>query len=111
MTSNAIRAESEIHACRRVFMAALALNSRVGSPERKPVFVPVRLRFDAQPPKIAMAAFAIASHQAPVNVRMAIAALSADIRENHIGMTFDASQAFVHPLKRVACRVVVEIRR
>ncbi len=111
MAGSAIRAESQVHACRSVFMAAFTLDCRVGAPKRESVFMPIRLLFDAKPSKHVVAAFTIASHQTSVNVRMAVAALSADFRENHIGVALRTSQILVQPLNRVACGGMAEFRR
>jgi hypothetical protein len=111
VAGSAISAETEKDALCSVFVAALTLNSCVRAPKRKPVFVPVGFFLDAKPSENTVASITIASHQAPVNVRMTFSALCADIRKHQLYMTLFACDFRMHSLKRVARASMIEIGR
>ena len=61
------------------FVAAFALERPVGAQKRETVCVTVRAPHDIPPAACAVALFAVTSELAPVDVRVTIGALSADV--------------------------------
>ena len=82
---------------RSALVARVAIHSRVRARQREPVHVLVDLLNRNVPASHRMALFAVRAHLGFVNVRMALAALRSDIREDRLGVALRARNAFVHP--------------
>lgn len=77
--------------------------------QRKPVHVLVDLADIHLPAADGVAVLTNRRHLAPVDVGMAVSALVADIRENHLHVAGRAGHAFVHATQREAGGVVIEL--
>lgn len=91
-------------------MASVALYGRVRSQEREAVLVILDLLDGNLPAQHGMALRAIRAEFSPMNVRVAIRAILAHIRENGFHVTFEAFYFFVHAAQRIFGPVVVEFR-
>lgn len=91
-------------------MAGVALNCRMGPQQGKPVVV-VLNRLDGNVPALhRVTLLAARAHLPAMDVGMAIRALSADVREYHLGVALSAGHAFVHPPQGVTRFVVIKFR-
>ena len=91
------------------FVTRITINHGVRAHQREPVQVLVDLLDRDIPAFHRVALFAVSAHLGLVNVRMALAALRSDIRENGLGMTLRTGDACVHPAQWIFGGVVIEL--
>lgn len=95
---------------RGALMAIVALQGRVGANKGKAVFVVLNVLHRDVPAADRMALLAARSHLAPVDVRMAVGALSANIRKHRLAVALGARDVFVQATQRIRRLVVIEFR-
>jgi len=110
MARDACRRESFKLSNRRALVAGIALHGGVRAQEWKAVLVILDLLDGNLPAQHGMALRAIRAEFPPVNVRVAIGAIFADISEDGLDVTFVAFHFFVHAAKGIFGAVVVEFR-
>ena len=79
-------------------MAILALQGRMGSDEREPVYVAIWILHDFPPTAGAVTFLTVASKLAAMDIRMARGALLSYSRENQLHMALPAIQTCMHAL-------------
>lgn len=94
----------------RALVTFLALNRRVRAEQWKTILVVLDLAYGNLPAQHGVALCAIRSEFSSVQVRVAIRAIPAHIRENGFHVACDAHHFFVHSAQRVVGLVVVEFR-
>jgi hypothetical protein len=94
---------------RRALVARVAVHCGVCPDQWKTIHVLVDLLDRNIPAFHCVALFAVRTHLCLVNVRVALAALRSDIREDGLGMALRAGHAFVHPAQWIFCGVVIEL--
>ena len=90
-------------------MAGFAVNRRVRPYQRKSILVISNCRYRNVPAFDRVARCAARSELPPVNVRMAIRAFLAHIREHELHMALRALHFFVHSAQGIAGLVVVKL--
>src|SRR5579872_4409038 len=91
-------------------MAVVALQHRMGADQRKAVLVIANLLERNLPSLDRMAALAICSKLAAMNVGVAVRAVTADVLENQIDVALGASHLRMHAAQRIARLVMIELR-
>jgi hypothetical protein len=95
---------------RSAFVTLLAFHHSVCTKQRKPVEVLLdRLNRDV-PAAHRVALGAVGAHLTAMNIRVAIRAILADVREHRLEVACRAVKFFVHAAKRITRGVVVEFR-
>jgi len=106
----ALRGKTIENPCGKLFMAFVALHSRVRSQEREAILVILHLLYSDIPSLNGVALRAVRAHQPAMNIGVTIRASLSDIRENWLNVAFNAFHFFVHPAQGVVRFVVVEFR-
>lgn len=96
-------------ACRRAFMAGVAVYSSVCPGQWKAVVMQLDLLDGNLPAANAMALLAIRPELALVDIGVTVLASFSDIREYGLYVTLDARDGLVHPTQRVSGLTVIEL--
>ena len=88
----------------------IAVKRGVRTNQREAVQVLIDLLHRNIPSSDVVALLAIGTHLALVNVGVAVGALLADVGENRLGVTLNATHTFVHAAQRIFGGVVIEFR-
>jgi len=110
MTAQTIGGESLELAYGSVLVAAVALQQRVRSHQRKAIEVLLYVLHRNSPPFHVVAVFAARSKLAPVNVGVAIRAFHAGVAEHQVGMALPARHSFVQAAQGKLRLVVIKFR-
>jgi len=94
---------------RGAFVTVRALGGSMGAKERETVLMSVDSPRDLAPALDRVALFAVASHLAPVNIRVTVRAIRPGIRKNQAHMALAAVHSRMHSLERVSSSTVIEI--
>lgn len=95
---------------RGVLVAAVALQQRVRSHQRKTVEVLLDVLHRNSPPFHVVAVFAVRSKLAAVNVGVAVRAFRAGIAEHQVRVALAARNSFVHPAQGKLRLIVIKFR-
>jgi hypothetical protein len=93
----------------RIFMALIAFNHGVSAHQREPVLVALNSRDIYLPAFHGVAALAIGSKLAAVNVCVALRTLRTHLLEHQVGVALRARNLSMHPAQRIASRIVVKL--
>lgn len=109
VAGHAIRAQTPEYACRRAFVARLAIRGFVGAEKRKTVCVTFSRREGNAPPTDRVTLLAGAPHLAAVKIRVAIGTLLSDTGKNKPGVALPAFHARMHSAERERSLGVFEV--
>jgi hypothetical protein len=109
MAGVASRRQTDELSCSGIRVAVIALQQGMRPYQRKPILVIADLLQRDLPTLDRMAAFAVRSELAAVNIRVAVGASGTDILENQTDMAFCATHLFMHSPQWIARVIVVEL--
>ena len=110
MARQAIRRHRLELAVARVLMASIAIYRGVRARQREAVIVILYLLYRNAPPAYRMALLAVRAQLAFVNVRVAVLALVAHVREHRLHVARSTSHSHVHAAQRILSLIMVEFR-
>jgi hypothetical protein len=97
-------------AVRAALVASITVDGCVGTGQRETIVVLLHIFNSDGPSADGVALLAIRAQLTLVNIGVAVLAALTDVRENHLHVTLDASDAAVHTAQRIARLVVIELR-
>jgi hypothetical protein len=109
MARQTIRRQSLELPDRRALVASFTLHRRVSAEKRKSVQVILDCAQTDLPSTNGVALRAVGAEFSPVNIRVTIGAIFADIGEHRFHMALRAENFFVHAAQRIAGLIVIEL--